>query len=64
MFSNVAELRYRLDTDVVSSLVHRPDGEVAQRVTALAPGSFAISIIVAAELQYGAARRGSERLTK
>ena len=62
--SNVPELRYMLDTNVVSNLVRRPNGEVAQRVVALAPGSFAISIIVAAELRYGAERRGSARLTK
>ena len=61
---NVAELRYMLDTNVVSNLVRRPDGEVAQRVAALAPGRFAISVIVAAELRYGAERRGSARLTK
>ena len=61
---NMAELRYMLDTNVVSNLVRRPDGEVAQRVAALAPGSFAISVIVAAELRYGAERRGSARLTK
>ena len=62
--SNVAELRYMLDTNVVSNLVRRPNSEVAQRVVALAPGSFAISIIVVAELRYGAERRGSARLTK
>jgi len=64
MSSNVAKLRYMLDTNVVSELVRRPDGEVAQRVSELAPGSFAISIIVAAELRYGADRRGSARLTR
>ena len=53
-----------LDTNVVSELVRRPDGEVARRVAALAPESFAISIIVAAELRYGAERRGSARLTR
>ena len=62
--SNVTHLRYLLDTNVVSELVRRPAGEVAQRVAALAPGSFAISIIVAAELRYGAVRRGSARLTR
>ena len=58
------QLRYMLDTNVVSDLVRRPHGEVAQRVAALAPESFAISIIVAAELRYGAERRGSARLTR
>ena len=55
----MAELRYMLDTNVVSQLVRRPGGEVAQRVAVLEPGSFAISIIVAAELRYGAHCRGS-----
>ena len=62
--SDVTRLRYMLDTNVVSELVRRPAGEVAQRVAALVPGSFAISIIVAAELRYGAERRGSARLTR
>ena len=62
-YFDVAELRYMLDTNVVSQLVRRPGGEVAQRVAVLEPESFAISIIVAAELRYGAHRRGSTRLT-
>ncbi|MCY4408002.1 MAG: type II toxin-antitoxin system VapC family toxin [Rhodospirillaceae bacterium] len=57
-------LRYLLDTNVVSQLVRRPNGEVARRIAALEPGSVAISVIVAAELRYGAQRRGSARLTK
>ena len=52
-----------LDTNVVSELVRRPNGEVARRVVLLDPRSFAISVIVAAELRYGAARRGSARLS-
>ncbi|MCY3969651.1 MAG: type II toxin-antitoxin system VapC family toxin [Holophagales bacterium] len=57
-------LRYLLDTNVVSQLIRRPDGRVAQRVAELEPGSFAINVIVAAELRYGAERRGSSRLTR
>ena len=57
-------LRYLLNTNAVSQLVRQPDGEVARRVAALEPGSFAISVIVAAELRYGAERRGSSRLTR
>lgn len=52
-----------LDTNVVSDLVRRPGGEVARRAASLAPGTMAISVIVAAELRYGAERRGSARLT-
>ena len=62
--SDVAKLQYMLDTNAVSNLVRRPGGDVARRVAALDPGSFAISIIVAAELRYGAERRGSARLTR
>lgn len=51
-----------LDTNVVSDLVRQPHGSVASRVTALEQGSFGISVIVAAELHYGAARSGSSRL--
>lgn len=53
-----------LDTNVVSDLVRRPDGGTARRAAALAPGTIAVSIIVAAELRYGAERRGSVRLTR
>jgi tRNA(fMet)-specific endonuclease VapC len=51
-----------LDTNVVSAIMREPAGAVAQRVTALAT-PVSISIVVAAELRYGAARKGSARLT-
>ena len=52
-----------LDTNVVSDIVRHPGGGVAQRAAALDSGSAAVSVIVAAELRYGARRRGSQRLT-
>ncbi len=52
-----------LDTNAVSDLVRRPDGAVARRATVVEPGTMAVSIVVAAELRYGAERRGSVRLT-
>ena len=60
----MVDLRYMLDTNVVSQMVRRPDSALAQRVAALEPDSVAISVIVAAELRYGAERRGSSRLTR
>ena len=51
-----------LDTNIVSDLVRQPNGSVASRVIALEQGVFGISIVVAAELRYGAARSGSSRL--
>ena len=53
-----------LDTNVVSELVRRPDGEAARRAASIEPRTIAVSIIVAAELRYGAARRRSARLTR
>ncbi len=53
-----------LDTNVVSILIRQPDGALAARVTALPKESYAISVIVAGELRYGAARRNSARLSK
>ena len=58
------ELRYMLDTNIVSELVRRPAGDVAQRAGTLEPGNMAISIIVASELRYGAERLGSVRLAR
>ena len=56
--SSVAPLRYMLDTNVVSILIRRPHSELAARVAALPKESYAVSVIVAGELLYGAARRG------
>jgi tRNA(fMet)-specific endonuclease VapC len=54
---------YLLDTNMVSDLVRNPQGKVAERVKAVGETEVATSIIVAAELRFGAAKRGSERLT-
>ena len=56
-------MRYLLDTNVVSYLVRQPHGPLAKRIASLKPDSFAISVVVAAELQYEAQKRGSKRLT-
>jgi tRNA(fMet)-specific endonuclease VapC len=51
-----------LDTNIVSALMRDPGGAVAQRLGALAT-AVSVSIVVAAELRFGAARKGSQRLT-
>ncbi len=56
-------MRYLLDTNVVSYLVRQPHSWLARRIASLKPDNFAISVVVAAELQYGAQKRGSKRLT-
>ena len=55
-------MRYLLDTKVVSDLVRNPQGKVAARIADVGEESVCTSIIVAAELRCGAARKGSERL--
>ncbi len=55
--------RYLLDTNIVSELVRHPHGPVALRALSVADGGLCTSIIVAAELRYGAARRNAARLT-
>ena len=53
-----------LDTDTVSDLVRRPQGAVAARVAAVGERSICTSVVVASELRFGAAKRGSERLSR
>jgi tRNA(fMet)-specific endonuclease VapC len=55
--------RYLLDTNIVSDLVRRPRGLVPQRIREVGEAQVCTSIIVAAELRYGAAKRGSPRLS-
>lgn len=55
--------RYLLDTNILSELVRDPRGRVAERVRGVGETSVCTSIVVAAELRYGALRRGSARLS-
>lgn len=54
--------RYLLDTNIVSELVRDPQGPVTRRIREVGETRVCTSIIVAAELRYGAAKDGSERL--
>ena len=54
---------YLLDTNTVSDLVRRPQGSVAERIREVGEADVATSIIVAAELRFGAAKKRSERLS-
>ncbi len=54
--------RYLLDTNVVSDLVRHPQGRAAAKIAELGEDAVATSMIVAAELRYGAAKKGSARL--
>lgn len=56
-------MRYMLDTNTVSDLVRHPQGNVVQRIRNVGEARVCTSIIVAAELRYGAAMKGSTRLS-
>lgn len=53
---------YLLDTNIVSDLVRNPQGSAAARVDKIADEQICTSIIVAAELRYGVARKNSPGL--
>lgn len=55
---------YMLDTNIVSDLIRNPQGKVARRIGRAGEHNICTSIIVAAELRYGCARSGSNRLRK
>jgi len=52
-------VRYLLDTNIVSDLVRNPQGKVTQHNRKVGEAQVSTSIIVAAELRYGAAKKGS-----
>ncbi len=54
--------RYLLDTNIISDLARHPQGRVAVKIAELDEGVVATSIIVAAELRYGVAKKGAVRL--
>jgi tRNA(fMet)-specific endonuclease VapC len=53
---------YLLDTNILSDLIRHPDGLVARRVEQVGQKEIFTSIIVAAELRYGCAKKGSAKL--
>lgn len=55
---------YLLDTSTLSHLIRQPQGQVAERIADVGEANVLTSVIVACELRYGAAKRGSRRLTK
>jgi tRNA(fMet)-specific endonuclease VapC len=56
-------MRYLLDTNIVSHLIRNPQGKVAHQIRKVGEAQVCTSIIVAADLRYGAAKKGSRRLS-
>ncbi|MCI1483689.1 MAG: type II toxin-antitoxin system VapC family toxin [Acetobacter fabarum] len=53
---------YLLDTNIISDLIRNPAGLAAHRIEKENPKTLFTSVIVAAELRYGCAKKGSTRL--
>jgi len=58
----IGRLAYLLDTNILSDLVRNPQGAVADRIAAVGEDRICTSVVVAAELRYGAAKSGSNKL--
>jgi len=55
-------LEYLLDTNILSDLIRNPQGRVAARVAELGEDTVCTSILVSAELHFGAVKSGSDKL--
>ncbi len=56
--------RYLLDTNIISELIRNPQGPVTDLIARKGEQSVCTSIVVAAELRFGARKRASARLTR
>src|SRR6266850_2512299 len=56
-------MRFLLDTNIVSDLVRHPRGRIFDRMSEVGEEDVCTSIVVAAELRYGATKKNSSRLT-
>jgi len=54
---------FLLDTNILSDLVRHPRGRIFDRINEVKEQNICTSIVVAAELRYGAAKKASPRLT-
>jgi len=59
----MAKHRYLLDTNILSSLLRQPSGPVAKQISWIGEEAICTSIIVACELRYGTAKKGSAPLS-
>jgi tRNA(fMet)-specific endonuclease VapC len=56
-------MRFLLDTNILSDLVRNPRGKISDRIKEVGEKNICTSVVVAAELRYGAAKKESSRLT-
>jgi tRNA(fMet)-specific endonuclease VapC len=56
-------MRYLLDSNIISDLVRHPNGRVAKHLQRIGESKICTSIIVAAELRFGVAKKSSPQLS-
>ena len=56
-------ITHLLDTNILSELIRYPQGAVAQRIREQGEATVCTSLIVAAEIRYGCAKKKSAKLT-
>lgn len=56
-------MRYLLDTNILSDLIRHPQGRIAEHIRRVGEARVCTSIMVAAEVRYGALKKQSTRLT-
>jgi tRNA(fMet)-specific endonuclease VapC len=54
-------MRYLLDTNILSDLIRNPQGRITDKVSQVGAENICTSIVVAAELRYGAVKKQSAR---
>lgn len=59
----MGDFRYLLDSNSISDLIRNPGGKVARRFAVVGEPVVCTSIVVACELRFGAAKKGSSALS-
>ena len=59
----MADFRYLLDSNSISDLIRHPGGKVARRFAVVGEPVVCTSIVVACEIRFGAAKKGSSDLS-
>ncbi|BAV46308.1 ribonuclease VapC [Mesorhizobium sp. 113-1-2] len=57
-------MRFMLDTNIISDMIRNPAGKAASAMVREGDAAVCTSIVVASELRYGCARKGSAKLLK
>lgn len=60
----MSELRYLLDTNILSDLIKHPAGPATRKIAEVGSDAVCTSIVVACELRFGAAKKASPALTQ